>query len=256
MNTTGILLAQAGNNHLINNLIQENSAWGLTLTDGSNGNLISANTIVNNGNGIKITHKDFKYSVGNVFTYNALTNNLNEAFLFESGPQLPLVFNSITGTQSSGIFVNNFESEIIARDNWWGTTDTTLIDSLIFDVHDMDIYGEVIYKPMLNFPDPESPISRPQHVVKRQVGSLVKVDWIGNKETDLAGYKVYYGNENESGFIGSVDVGLDTTYVFDNLSLFDPIAVTAYDDDADGLSDQPEGHESGYTYALAGPLQV
>jgi parallel beta-helix repeat protein len=252
-NVTGILLTKASNNHLVNNIIQDNTDWGLTLTDGSAWNHISTNGIYSNTGGVKVTYKDFKYSVENAFVYNLLFGNLNEAFLFEAGPQQPLSHNSISGTRDSGVFVNHFETDINAQDNWWGTTDTTRIDSLIYDVHDQEIYGEVIYKPMLGSPDTLSPISRPRMVVKRQAGSRILVDWINNTEPDLAGYKAYFGVTGQNGFNGFVDVGADTTIVFDDLLLSDPIAVTAYDNDADGYSDQPEGNESAFSYALAGP---
>ncbi|MFH1120777.1 MAG: NosD domain-containing protein [Bacteroidota bacterium] len=253
LNVTGILLTKASENHIVNNQIQDNFSWGLTLTDGSNWNMISTNSLNNNFSGIKVTHKDLKYSLENTFSFNSFYNNQNEAFLFEAGPQQPLVANSITGIRDTAIFVNHFEADIYAQGNWWGTTDTSAIDSLIFDFHDLDVFGEVIYKPMLEFPDPESPISKPQMVVKRLVGNQITVDWINNGETDLAGYKVYYGLQGNSGFFGFVDVGTDTSCVLENLSLSDPVAVTAFDTDADGIADQPEGHESAYSYALAGP---
>lgn len=253
LNVTGVLLTRASKNYLINNIIQNNSDWGLTLTDGSSENYFSTNGFYSNNRGVKLTHKDFKYSTGNAFTLNLLYDNLNETFLFEAGPQQPLSLNSIISNHDSLVFVNHFESDIFAWDNWWGTTDTTQIDSLIYDHHDQVIYGEVFYKPMLDSPDPQSPISSPKIVVKRLAGTHILVDWINNTEPDLAGYKVYYGESVAGGFNGHIDVGADTTYIFDNLSLSDPIAVTAYDLDADGFTDQAEGHESAYSYALAGP---
>jgi len=252
-NVTGVLLTKASNNYLINNIIQNNSDWGLTLTDGSSNNYFSTNGLYSNNKGVKVTHKDFKYSTGNAFTLNLLFDNLHETFLFEAGPQQPLSLNSIISNHDSLVFVNHFESDIFAQNNWWGTTDTTRIDSLIYDFHDQEVYGEVFYKPMLGSPDPQSPISMPKMVVKRLAGNHILVDWINNTEPDLAGYKVYYGEAGAGGFNGFVDVGADTTYVFDDLSLSDPIAVTAYDMNADGYSDQPEGHESVYSYAMAGP---
>lgn len=253
-NVTGVLLTRASSNYLINNIIQNNSEWGLTLTDGSLWNYISTNSFNSNQKGVKVTHKDFKYSTGNTFTLNLLYNNLNESFLFEAGPQPPLTLNSIISAQDSGVFVNHFESDIIAQNNWWGTTDTTRIDSLIYDYYDQEEFGEVIYKSMLGFPDPQSPISRPKMVVKRLIGNRILVNWINNTEPDLAGYKVYYGGSEPGGFTGFVDVGADTTCLLDNLLLSDRIAVTAYDIDADGYSDQPEGHESAFSFAIAGPF--
>lgn len=252
-NVTGIILAKAGHNHILNNIIQNNSQPGILVTDGSNLNSIAGNGIYGNYTGIRVTHKDFKYSVNNRFSYNSFSGNLNEALLFESGPQQPIEFNSISGTRDTAVIVNHYYTDLEAPNNWFGTTDTTLIDSLIYDMHDQNIFGEVIYKPFLTWPDPQSPISKPTMVIKRLTGNRVLVDWRNNPETDLAGYKVYYGQGAESLFSTVIDVGTDTMVLITDLSIGDSVAVTAYDTDANGLADQFEGHESAFSYAIAGP---
>ena len=62
-----------------------------------------------------------------------------------------------------------------------------------------------------------------------QAGS-VTVSWDPNTENDLAGYRVYYGTESRN-YQTSVDVGLDTFKVVDNLQtgIRYYFAVTAYD---------------------------
>ncbi len=252
-NVTGMLISKAGYNVIESNIVKDNTGWGMHLTDASQENRISANTVTGNAHGVLVTHKDFKYSVNNTFEYNLLSGNLNETFLFEAGPQHPLRFNSILGPPDTHIFVNHFETDIYAQNNWWGTTDTTGIDSLIYDFHDNEIYGEVVYKPFSETPDPQSPLSKPALVVKRRAGNHILVDWKPNSESDIAGYRVYFGEEGSEGFSGSIDVGSDTTCILENLALADPVAVTAYDTDADGSWDQTEGHESDYSYAIAGP---
>lgn len=252
-NVTGMLISKAGYNLIESNIVKDNTGWGMHLTDASLGNRISANTVTGNAHGVLVTHKDFKYSVNNTFEYNLLSGNLNETFLFEAGPQHPLRFNSILGPLGSPIFVNRFETDIFAQNNWWGTTDTTSIDSMIFDFHDNEIYGEVFYKPVSETPDPQSPMMKPALVIKRRAGDHILVDWKPNTESDIAGYRVYFGEAGSEGFGGFIDVGSDTTCILENLALADPVAVTAYDTDADGISDQTEGHESDYSYAVAGP---
>jgi hypothetical protein len=58
----------------------------------------------------------------------------------------------------------------------------------------------------------------------------VRVAWNGNGESDLAGYKVYYGRGSRL-YEASIDVGTATEYTFDELPEYFPIylAVTAYD---------------------------
>jgi len=253
MNGTGIILAKAGNNEINNNIIQNCSGFGLLITDGSNLNKVSGNGIYNNDGGIRVTHKDFQYSINNLFSYNSLGNNRNEAFLFESGPQKPIEFNSIVGIRDTAVFVNHFYLDLEAPHNWFGSLDTTLIDSLIYDLHDNDLYGEVIYKPFLTNPDPQAPISKPAMVIKRLVGDRIWVEWNNNSESDLAGYKVYYGHGTSGYFSDVIDVGADTLVIISGITLNDSVAVTAYDNDANGISDQFEGHESAFSYAIAGP---
>ena len=252
-NVTGMLISKAGYNVIENNIVKDNTGWGMHLTDASLENRISANTVTGNAHGVLLTHKDFKYSVNNTFEYNLFSGNLNETFLFEAGPQHPLLYNSILSPDGSRIFVNHFETDIYAQHNWWGTTDTTSIDSMIFDFHDNEAYGEVIYRPVSEVPDPQSPMTKPALVVKRRAGNHILVDWKPNSESDIAGYRVFWGEDGLDGFAGYIDVGSDTTCILENLDLADPVAVTAYDTDADGISDQTEGHESDYSYAIAGP---
>lgn len=252
-NATGVLLVKASNNYIHSNSIVNSSETGILLTDGSSNNFISENRLCINNQGVKVTKKDMNLSVNNLFTYNLIGRSVHEAFLFESGPQLPLKFNSFYGSNDENVFVNHNSTDILATENWFGTTDTLLIDRMIYDHYDSTIYGKVIYKPFLNYPDPLSPVSMPSVVIKRLVNNVVRVEWNKNPETDLAGYKVYYGGGSENNFQHMIDVGIDTLVVIPDVLLADTIAVSAYDNDADGFADLLEGHESTVNYAVAGP---
>ncbi|HPJ63052.1 NosD domain-containing protein [Lentimicrobium sp.] len=253
LNETGLMLSKAAVSSIEGNTIRLNTGWGMLMTDGSNSNLIKGNNIYDNAAGIRVTHKDFKYSVNNLFEFNMVSGNAEEAFLFEAGPQLGIHNNSIQGVRDTAIVVNRFETDLHAEGNYWFTSDTLVIDSLIYDMFDQPELGEVIYKPFLDQPDPVVPISRPRMVVKRQVGPDVLVNWLPNAESDLAGYMVYYGLNPDGSFSYVADAGSDTLFVISGYNLSEAIAVTACDVDADGVRDQAEGHESAYSFAVAGP---
>lgn len=82
-----------------------------------------------------------------------------------------IVYNEI-GLQSvhlSTIANNNFQDnsryslenihivDFDASNNWWGTTDTHLISSMIFDKEDESVRGQVYFLPILTEPNPNAP---------------------------------------------------------------------------------------------------
>jgi len=74
-------------------------------------------------------------------------------------------------------------------------------------------------------------------------GAVVRISWSGNTESDLDGYKVYYGNSSKQ-YLGSLDVGDTTSVDVSNLGegLTYYFAVTAYD---------VNGNESGYSQEVS-----
>jgi hypothetical protein len=69
--------------------------------------------------------------------------------------------------------------------------------------------------------------------------SSISVSWNANTESDLAGYKIYYGDQSRT-YSSSVNVGKVTSYQLSNVSTGKTyyIALTAYD---------TSGNESGYS---------
>jgi hypothetical protein len=76
--------------------------------------------------------------------------------------------------------------------------------------------------------------------------SNIELSWNANSESDVSGYKIYYGSPTGYSFTNVIDVGNTTSYVLHGVSIAEALAVTAYDNEADNISDQFEGHESWY----------
>lgn len=252
-NGIGLLLSRATDNLISGNSIGNSATWGIKIIDGSSSNLLVYNNIHGNAAGLCVLSSDERQSELNKVQYNAFEDNHTEAISVHSGPQREITYNTIQSRRDTGVFVNRYEKDVVAYNNYWYTQDTLRVDSLIFDFYDENIYGKVLYRPLLSAPHPEAPISAPKFVIKRQAGDSLLLTWKPNLESDLAGYKIYYGNGPHSGFGQQIDVGMITRFVLHGIMLSDTVAITAYDTDADDQADQREGHESAYSLAIAGP---
>ncbi|MCH7764668.1 MAG: choice-of-anchor D domain-containing protein, partial [Candidatus Marinimicrobia bacterium] len=245
MNGGGIEISQGGNYTITDNQIYSNSrsdgaafdpvggteqgAWSSPVT--MERNTITSNTSSNVGSGTLLTFQP---------------NSGDPSFVINQ--------NNIFGNTASYELKNNrliALSNINALNNWWGTTTDSEIQAKIYDWNDDGTLGIVDYDPYLSSPDITAPISPPTNVVKSASGSDVQLMWSTNPESDVAGYKVYWGSPTGYSFANVFDIGdpTPTTYILSGVSITDTIALTAYDNLADGTDDQVEGHESWFAYA-------
>lgn len=106
---------EAGYAMVANNLVFNNT-YGIEI--GGLGSIVQNNTIANNTIGV--------YSAQGYFNYNNFENN-----------------------SKYNIYASSSKSDVNATYNWWGTTDTVLIDQKIYDNNDDFRLGKVDYMPFL-----------------------------------------------------------------------------------------------------------
>lgn len=217
---------KADNSVIINNSYYKND-WTIAIGEGS---------------------ENSKY-LNNTFSLN-LTTVLG---ISESNNQIAQN-NILNSCDLEKIVFNNTDVDFSISDNYWGTVDTAVINNMIYDKYDNPVLGKLYYSPYLLTRDTSNPVAPPYKVIKQLVGGKVRVSWLSNCESDLKGYNIYYGMYSNYSFSDSYNSGVDTAFVFYNdVSIFDTIAVTAYDSVETIVNPQLTGNESPFAFATIFP---
>ncbi len=268
-NGGGIYRSNGGNsappfNNFNNNIIANNSAIYLTGGLENNGKMnLTKNTIVDN-KASSITLNAGYYSGASVYNYNTFARNK----LIGTSPTTNIfVTTGIAPIFNNNNFVENQATYEFWNDNnsispalnvnncWWNTILTSDINTKIYDFLDNSANAVVDYTPFLSSPDITAPVTPVKNVIKTDLGSgNIQLSWTANTETDLAGYKIYYGSPTGYSFANSVNAGNVTTYTLSGVSVTDTIAVTAYDNLMNGTNDQLDGNESWFTNSIGKPI--
>ncbi len=156
-----------GNIKICNNYFYNNK-WGI-LTQFGNIDIYN-NLLINNSHGIQTilnigykhkiiynTIKDsFYYAIHShgaaIIKYNDITNNTIGIQTWYGTTPTPIVHDNNIFNNTEYNINNTDYLELNATNNWWGTTNTSIINAKIFDYHDNNTYGEVIYKPFRTSP--------------------------------------------------------------------------------------------------------
>lgn len=194
-------------------------------------------------------------SVGNKFSHNTFSLNSGRVFTIRETSFIKFMQNNLlNNTGQDIIVVNNTEFDLPIANNYWGTIDTSSISLMIYDKLDNEGLGELNYKPFLNTVDTTNPVCPPIKVVKQIDGNKLRISWRANKEEDLKGYAIYSGIYDDYGFSQKHQIGLDTSFILsDNISLYDSVAVTAFDSNDTTINLQLTGHESPFEFAVFHP---
>jgi hypothetical protein len=148
-------------NSELSNLSQSSYLWYP-----SQDTYIEYNSFTNTA-GIKIGTDDFSSNTpGNVYIKYNLFNS-NQGFIinnYASYGSSKTIVNNNSFTNTAGIILEVEKTattaDMDASQNYWGTTNTTIIDSLIYDKNDdVSCYSFINYLPLLDVPDPETPIA-------------------------------------------------------------------------------------------------
>ena len=253
-----------------NNIIADNTVNTVTSISGNIMNVFAGdndanayyNTIIDNNVQDEVVEVG-QYGSGTL-NYNTITRNMATALPPTHAVSLSYDVYHINNFQHNNIYRNATTyqfltltgqgTDVNARNCWWGTSSSAAIDTSIYDYFDNGTLGIVYYSPFLTSPDTAAPVTPPVNVIKTDIGGgNIQLTWNVNPETDLAGYKVYYGSPTGYSFSNFINVGNVTTYTISGLSIYDTIAVTAYDIYMDNIYDMFEGHESWFTNATGKP---
>jgi len=121
-------------NAILNNVYGIRCLWYMTA---------SRNTILNNDYGIY-----FSGGGGISITSNTISYNGKGIYVGDSTYPPSITANNIDNSTGTYNIENQAANDINATGNWWGTTDTGVIDSRIFDYYDDFNYGKVLYTPI------------------------------------------------------------------------------------------------------------
>jgi hypothetical protein len=144
----------------ISNNIISNCSYGIHHFAGSNNDYITNNAVFNNTVGIynrgRMTLKE------NTIAYNEIGLKSTHLATIENNN-----FLNNSRYNLENIHIVDFN----ATNNWWGTTDASLISSTIFDKTDDSVRGQVLFQPFLTEPNSKAP-SIPTESLTAQIPSF------------------------------------------------------------------------------------
>ncbi len=190
------------------------------------------------------------YNIGGSNTINnTLFSNSKSGIRIENINTLSILNSDFVKIENYLIY-NNSNKTFTSTGAFFNGLIADSINAKIYDGNDDLNKGVITLSNNKAAKNTASPLLNVKNVIKSLNGSQVSLSWSANPETDIAGYKVYYGGYTGYSYTSSVDAGNFLTYTLPaGVSIDDDIAVTAYDASKDGVDDQYDGNESWYSPA-------
>ena len=124
----------------------------------NNDSYIERNIFVGNGSLNFIFFDEREVLNGNLYIQNNAFFGYRNFAIYGNSNAI-VKFNSFLNTDMNAITIANQSNDWLVADNYWNTTDTDIIESMILDKNDyLSKQGYVIYEPILNEPHPDTPI--------------------------------------------------------------------------------------------------
>lgn len=262
--------------NVFQNIISKNSSTGegggLFLNLGNGNTTIMENTIINN---YAPNSSAIYYQGPNSITINKNTvvGNLNTGpaparavYILTTtvAPDHQFRYNNVFNSSANAPhyelwFAGANNDSLNARNCYWQKNSLSEVYDVIYDYIDSSILGRVYPSPFEATPVITAPVTPVQNTQRTDLGGgSIKVQWSSNQESDISGYRIYWGNPTGFSFSNFIDVGNDTSYIFDSdsITINDTIAITAYDNNANGVNDQVEGQESWFSESPSTVLPI
>jgi hypothetical protein len=206
-------------NIIVGNIASQRGA-GISMNCRDNINLVRNNMIIGNS---ASTYSALSYQgLGklkadrNTIAYNQNTGDdtLSAIYLQKS---LSFVNNNI-------YYANNCDSNLYllyddfngnslnASECYWRKFSTAQIDNVVWDFFDDQNLALINHAGFQFHPDTSAPITTVENVEKIMVAGGLQLNWSLNIESDIAGYKVYWGGDAGFSFANVSDVGNVSTY--------------------------------------------
>ena len=202
--------------------------------------------------GIKVSgYAGYNIGGNTNISYSTLSN-FETGLIFDGINTISITNNNFL-TNSLYNVKNNTSFDLILENNFWGTSIESEIQETIYDYGDDIDLGAVDYSPFSTTLNTTAPISPPSNVTKSVLGSDVVLNWSANGESDLAGYKLHYGDPTGYSYTTTIDLGNITSYSLSGGNIATEYAITAYDSSLDGTDDMVDGNESWYSIANTVP---
>jgi hypothetical protein len=135
----------ADESYVLNNTVSGCTEWGISAVSDAT---IERNTIINNYEGL------VSRGNSNLVYNNTIANNTIGIYLYNPAN---INYNNIENNMQYSIQLDITEKyNVNATYNWWGTTDTQIINQSIFDIKNNFNLGNVSFVPFLAEPNPQA----------------------------------------------------------------------------------------------------